>query len=66
MIAVLDTKLIPMDDETDTISSMVMLKGSVGSIARDYVALTLKLNNEYPEVMEMAQSYLEDIVGMED
>jgi hypothetical protein len=66
MIAVLNTEIIPMDDETDTLSSKVMLKGSVGEIARDYVALTLKLNNAHPEVMEFVQDYLNDIVGMED
>lgn len=66
MIAVLNTRVIPMDDETDTIASNVMLKGSPEEIARDYVALTIKLNNQYPEVMEVATSYLENIVGMED
>ena len=66
MIVVLNTEIIPMDDETDTLSSKVMLKGSVGEIARDYVALTLKINNAHHEVMELVQDYLDDIVGMED
>ena len=66
MIAVMNTNLIPMDDETDAIASKVMLKGTGEEIARDYVALTLKLNTQYPEVMEIATSYLENIVGMED
>ena len=67
MIVVLNTEIIPMDDETDTLSSkVIMLKGSVGEIARDYVALTLKLNNAHPEVMELVQDYLDDILGMED
>lgn len=66
MIAVLNTRVIPMDDETDTIASNVMLKGSGEEIARDYVALTLKLNNQYPEVMKIATDYLDNIVGMED
>lgn len=66
MIAVRNTRVIPMDDETDTIASNVMLKGSREEIARDYVALTLKLNNQYPEVMKIAASYLDNIVGMED
>lgn len=66
MIVIMNTELVSMDDETDTIDSNIMLKGSVAEIARDYVALTVKLNNQYPEVMKMATSYLENIVGMED
>lgn len=66
MISVVDTIIVPMDDENDTIASKIMLKGSVAEIARDYVAITVKLNNQYPEVMKMATSYLENIVGMED
>lgn len=65
MIIVMNSNIEPMDNETDSLTSKVMLKGSVGEIARDYVALTLKLNNAHPEVMEIAQQYLEDIVGME-
>ena len=66
MIAVVDTKLIPMGDENDAIASNVMLRGSVKEIAEDYVALTLKLTKKYPEVMEIVQEYLGNIVGMED
>lgn len=66
MIIVMNSEIVPMDDETDTLASKVMLKGSVGEIARDYIALTLKLNNAHPEVMEIVQDYLDDIVGMED
>ena len=66
MIAVINTRVIPMDDETDTVASNVMLKGSPEEIAQDYVALTLKLTKQFPEVMEIAQSYLVNIVGMED
>ena len=66
MIVVMNTKLVPMDNETDTIASNIMLRGSVEEIARDYVALTVKLNNQHSEVMEIATSYLENIVGMED
>ena len=65
MIAVMNTRVLPKDDETDTVASNVMLKGSPEEIAQDYVALTLKLTMQYPEVMEIARSYLENIVGME-
>ena len=65
MIIVMNSNIVPMDNETDNLTSKVMLKGSVEEIARDYVALTLKLNNAHPEVMEIAQQYLEGIVGME-
>ena len=66
MIVVMNTKFVPMDDETDEIASNIMLRGSVEEIAMEYVALTVKLNNQHPEAMKMAASYLENIVGMED
>ena len=39
----------------------IVLKGNGEQVAQEYVALTMKLADEFPVVLERAQWYLEDI-----
>ena len=47
------------DDESNTMT--ITLNGNAEEIAQEYVALTLKLNDAYPVVLDRAQWYLDDI-----
>ena len=47
-------------DGTMTIS----LYGNAEEVAQEYVALTLKLHDEYPVVLDRAQWYLEDVLAI--
>ena len=42
----------------------ITLSGNAEDIAQEYVALTLKLNDEYPVVLARAQWYLDDILEL--
>lgn len=44
----------------------IELKGDAESIAQEYVALTLKLNDEFPIVLDRAQWYLNDIKDLRE
>ena len=44
----------------------IELKGDADSIAQEYVALTLKLNDEFPIVLDIAQWYLNDIKDLRE
>lgn len=44
----------------------IELKGDAESIAKEYVALTLKLHDEFPIVLDRAQWYLEDIMELRE
>lgn len=47
-------------DGTMTIS----LYGNAEEVAQEYVALTLKIHDEYPMILDRAQWYLEDILEL--
>lgn len=47
-------------DDPSTMS--ITINGNAEDIAQEYVALTLKLNDEYPLVLDRAQWYLDDIM----
>ena len=47
-------------DGTMTIS----LYGDAEEVAQEYVALTLKIHDEYPMILVRAQRYLEDILEL--
>lgn len=49
-------------DNSSTMS--ITLNGNAEDIAQEYVALTLKLNDEYPVVLDRAQWYLNDILEL--
>lgn len=42
----------------------ISLNGSAEEIAQEYVALTLKLNDTYPIILDRAQWYLDDIAKL--
>ena len=42
----------------------ITLNGNAEEVAQEYVALTLKLNDEYPVVLDRAQWYLQDIQAL--
>lgn len=48
-------------NEDDPTTMTVDLHGDAETIAQEYVALTLQLNDRYPYVLDRAQWYLEDI-----
>ena len=52
-----------MQDEFDN-TMTITLNGNAEDIAQEYVALTLKLNDEYPAVLDRAQWYLDDIMEL--
>ena len=51
------------NDGSNTMS--ITLNGNAEEIAQEYVALTLKLNDNYPIILDRAQWYLEDIRHLE-
>lgn len=48
----------------DPSTMSITLNGNAEDIAQEYVALTLKLNDEYPSVLDRAQWYLDDIMEL--
>ena len=44
----------------------IELKGDAESIAQEYAALTLKLSDEFPIVLDRAQWYLDDIMELRE
>ena len=48
----------------DPSTMSITLNGNAEDIAQEYVALTLKLNDEYPAVLDRAQWYLDDIMEL--
>ena len=40
----------------------ITLNGNAEEVAQEYVALTLKLHDEYPVLLDRAQWYLDDIL----
>lgn len=50
------------EDGSNTMT--VTLNGNAEEIAQEYVALTLKLNDMYPAVLDRAQWYLDDIMEL--
>ena len=49
-------------DDPSTMS--ITINGNAEDIAQEYVALTLKLNDEYPVVLDRAQWYLNDVLEL--
>ena len=47
-------------DNSNTMT--ITLNGSAEEVAQEYVAITLKLHDEFPEVLDRANWYLEDII----
>lgn len=48
-------------NEDDPTTMTIDLHGDAETIAQEYVALTLQLNDKYPMILSRAQWYLEDI-----
>ena len=48
-------------NEDDPTTMTIDLHGDAETIAQEYVALTLQLNDKYPMILNRAQWYLEDI-----
>ena len=48
-------------NEDDPTTMTIDLNGDAETIAQEYVALTLRLNDSFPYVLDRAQWYLEDI-----
>ena len=51
-------------NEDDSNTMTVTLSGNAEEVAQEYVALTLKLNDTYPVVLDRANWYLEDIIKL--
>ena len=51
-------------NEDDPSTMTVTLEGDGETVAQEYVALTLKLHDLYPVVLDRAQWYLEDIAKL--
>lgn len=51
-------------NQDDTNTMTVHLEGNAEEVAQEYVALTLKLHDEYPIVLDRANWYLEDIIKL--
>ena len=50
------------NDRSNTMT--IALNGNAEEVAQEYVALTLKLHDEYPIVLDRAQWYLDDILKL--
>ena len=48
----------------DPSTMSITINGNAEEIAQEYVALTLKLNDEYPMILSRAQWYLDDILEL--
>lgn len=48
-------------NEDDPTTMTIDLHGDAETIAQEYVALTLQLNDKFPSIFNRAQWYLEDI-----
>jgi hypothetical protein len=42
----------------------ITLNGNAEEVAQEYVAITLKLHDEFPVVLDRANWYLEDIIKL--
>ena len=51
-------------NEDDPSTMTVTLEGDGETVAQEYVALTLKLHDTYPAVLDRANWYLEDIIKL--
>lgn len=51
-------------NKDDSCTMSITLMGNAEDVAQEYVALTLKLNEEYPVVLDRANWYLEDIQAL--
>lgn len=57
--------MIKITKNTDGSGTMTIdLRGNAEEIAQEYVALTLKLHDTYPIILDRAQWYLEDILEL--
>ena len=50
------------NDRSNTMT--ITLNGNAEEVAQEYVALTLKLHDEFPIVLDRAQWYLDDILEL--
>lgn len=50
------------NDRSNTMT--ITLNGNAEEVAQEYVALTLKLHDEFPVVLDRANWYLEDILKL--
>lgn len=51
-------------NEDDSNTMTITLSGNAEKVAQEYVALTLKLHDTYPVVLDIANWYLEDIIKL--
>lgn len=51
-------------NEDDSNTMTITLSGNAEEVAQEYVALTLKLHDTYPVVLDRANWYLEDIIKL--
>lgn len=56
--------IIIKKNKDDSSTMTITLNGNAEDIAQEYVALTLKLNDEYPVVLSRARWYLDDILEL--
>lgn len=50
------------NDKSNTMT--ITINGNAEEVAQEYVAITLKLHDEYPVVLDRANWYLEDIIKL--
>ena len=53
--------IVATKNKDDSNTMTITLQGSAEEVAQEYVAITLKLNDEYPAVLNRANWYLEEI-----
>ena len=51
-------------NEDDSNTMTITLLGNAEEVAQEYVALTLKLQDTYPAVLDTADWYLDDIIRL--
>ena len=51
-------------NEDDSSTMTITLSGNAEEVAQEYVALTLKLQDTYPSVLDRANWYLDDIIKL--
>lgn len=56
--------IIIKKNEDDPSTMTITLEGDGETVAQEYVALTLKLHDTFPVVLDRAQWYLSDIIEL--
>lgn len=56
--------IIIKKNEEDPSTMCITLEGDGETVAQEYVALTLKLHDTFPAVLDRAECYLSDIIEL--